>query len=97
MVVEPFNAYNDHGDDRTGDDRRTTTISQAISRPRNTRYLHAHVFSLDTRNLLQKRRLGIPRDGCVDATTTDLVLRRTADVLYDPILRRGHLEQHHLG
>lgn len=59
--------------------------------------LHAAFEFQGTRNLLQKRRLGVPRDGSVDAAAADRVLRRAADVLHDPILRRGDAEQHHLG
>lgn len=97
MVVESFNAHNDYGDDRVRNDRRTTTISQAVSRSRNTRELHARVLSLDAHNLLQKRHLGVPRDGCVNAAATDSVLRGAANVLHDSILRRGDAEQHRLG
>lgn len=46
MVVESFNAHDDYGDDRLRNGYRATTISQAISRPRNTRGLHARILSL---------------------------------------------------
>lgn len=46
MVVEPFNAHDDYGDDRFWNDRRATTIPQEISRSRNTRELHARILDL---------------------------------------------------
>lgn len=97
MVVEPFNAHDDYGDDCARNDRRTTTISQAVSQSWNTRELHARVLSLDAHNLLRKRRLGVPRDGCVNAAATDRVLRGAANVLHDSIFRRGNAEQLRLG
>lgn len=46
MVVESFNAHDDYGNDRVGNDYRATTISQAISRSWNTCGLHARILSL---------------------------------------------------
>lgn len=97
MVVESFNAHDDYGDDRVRNDCRATTISQAISRPRNTRGLYARILNLDARNLLQKRHLGVPRDGSVNTAAADPILRGAANVLHDSILRRGDAEQHRLG
>lgn len=46
MVAEPFNAHDDCHNDYNRNDYRATTISQAVSKPWNTRGLHAYVFSL---------------------------------------------------
>jgi len=46
IVVKPLDAHDDHGDDRVRNDRRTTAISQATSRPRTTYWFYAHVLSL---------------------------------------------------
>lgn len=55
MVVEPFDAHDDHGNDRIGNDRRAATISQAVPWPHDTRELHAHVFSLVSESGLRIR------------------------------------------
>lgn len=57
MVVEPFNAHDDYGDDCARNDRRTTTISQAVSQSWNTRELHARVLSLVSETDLRIRSL----------------------------------------
>jgi len=46
MVVESFNAHDDHRNDYNRNDYYTTSISQAISQPWNTRDLHVYIFNL---------------------------------------------------
>jgi len=51
----------------------------------------------DAHNLLQKRDLGVSRDGRVNTAAADPVFRGAASVLHDSIHRRRDVEQHHLG
>lgn len=51
----------------------------------------------DTHNLLQKRHLGVSRDGRINTAAADPVFRGAAIVLYNSILRRRDAEQHRLG